>query len=49
MHPAAAGWAFASLSWPQLMNRFSLPDFLKGPLLGGRPSVDAFGQITTTW
>lgn len=45
MHPAAAGWAFASLSWPQAMNRFALPDFFAGPIWGGRPSPDAFAAI----
>ena len=46
MHPAAAGWAFVSLSWPQLMGRFSVPDFFKGPLFGAKTSPDAFGAIS---
>ena len=46
IHPAAAGWAFAAISWPQLMNRFSLPDFFRGPIFSLKNSHDAFGAIS---
>ena len=47
MHPAAAGWAFALISWPQLMNRFAAPSFFNGPLFGAKSTPDVFTTIAS--
>jgi electron transport complex protein RnfD len=45
LHPAAAGWAFALLSWPREMGRYILPPFFAG----SSDAVAAPGALIRSW
>lgn len=45
LHPAAAGWAFALLSWPREMGRFILPQLFSG----SASIVPNPGTMIRTW